>query len=490
MNNSSRRKVQNSSMKFKNPRVVLNGLNKIILCGKNSRFFAGSLNLVSMRVLGKLRTNGSCWRSLTFNTFVYAAYIFIRSWDHTVKYRKYLNIMTKAERVYYLSANKDMLYRMKFCETCMIFRPQRTAHCNVCDNCVMRFDHHCIWLGTCVGRRNYRYFMLFITLLQIYGVYVMVFCALSIAYRGVQAQDAGEGFGSRWYAIIIFIYVLLFMCFVSMLCLYHYKIILNDQSTNENLKGTDDDLNFKPYRNNKGKCGLLFSAILGKNFKSLVPNSLIAFSRIYKNQNLNSSRLNESAGSNKSERVANNQVFEQQHQQFHMAIHNESSIQDTNINNALTHNVLNPVYSNSINHNSSNIHQNKMNQSESSVSSHHLQKEHSSNLNYKPHVGYEDRKAKTKMIEDINLNNLSQQAPLSPISQNSLGDGRKTSPYNRKQPTQSRINLSSHHKNQGAGSKVRQNLDRSSGIDPEFININSIHNQQVSSSSFIGSLHN
>ncbi len=65
---------------------------------------------------------------------------------------------------------------LTYCYSCSLYRPPRTSHCSVCDNCVERFDHHCIWLGTCIGKRNYKYFYLVLSLTTILSLIQIFSC--------------------------------------------------------------------------------------------------------------------------------------------------------------------------------------------------------------------------------------------------------------------------------------------------------------------------
>ena len=45
---------------------------------------------------------------------------------------------------------------------CTAWKPERCHHCSVCGRCVLKMDHHCVWVANCVGAYNYKFFLLFL----------------------------------------------------------------------------------------------------------------------------------------------------------------------------------------------------------------------------------------------------------------------------------------------------------------------------------------
>lgn len=62
--------------------------------------------------------------------------------------------------------DRDRMMRahaITWCYKCDALKPPRTHHCSICNVCVTKMDHHCPWMGNCVGFANYKAFVLMCT---------------------------------------------------------------------------------------------------------------------------------------------------------------------------------------------------------------------------------------------------------------------------------------------------------------------------------------
>ncbi|CRH00078.1 palmitoyltransferase, putative [Plasmodium relictum] len=73
--------------------------------------------------------------------------------------------------------NDEEVKNLYHCDICG-FVEAKSKHCKVCNKCVSVFDHHCMWVNNCIGKKNYKYFVGLLTVLTIFNCFVFVFCII------------------------------------------------------------------------------------------------------------------------------------------------------------------------------------------------------------------------------------------------------------------------------------------------------------------------
>jgi len=95
-------------------------------------------------------------------------------------YKDLLDIVEKGEEV------------ENFCPYCLVKKKYRSLHCLICQKCVDEFDHHCFWVGNCIGKKNYTLFFIFliyILLNTLFNVCINIFFLITELKSSATEED-------------------------------------------------------------------------------------------------------------------------------------------------------------------------------------------------------------------------------------------------------------------------------------------------------------
>uniref|UniRef100_A0ACD5V5S5 Uncharacterized protein n=1 Tax=Avena sativa TaxID=4498 RepID=A0ACD5V5S5_AVESA len=120
------------------------------------------------------------------------------------------------------SSSRDMT-----CSSCHLIQPPRTKHCHDCDKCVLQFDHHCTWLGTCIGKRNHCRFWWYLFEQATLTVWT---AALYVQFLHL---DMKESWLKGLTGLIVLVPLILVVIVLLILLMLHTYLALTNQTTYE-----------------------------------------------------------------------------------------------------------------------------------------------------------------------------------------------------------------------------------------------------------------
>ena len=218
------------------------------------------------------------------NTYFSIGYLLISVLDFVLYAYLYFSdpgVLTNKEYENILDIVEDCQQLELFCPYCLVKQKYRTIHCLICQKCIDEFDHHCFWVGNCIGKNNYIlffFFLVYVILNILFNIGITIYFLINeiVSWGGKRENDAFPGyyFGADCfiYNLIsrtiasIFIFIICIIFFVPLFDLFraHLNIILEKRKSrideeeyekNRLIEKSEESIDTKDKSDHKEKIG-------------------------------------------------------------------------------------------------------------------------------------------------------------------------------------------------------------------------------------------
>jgi len=117
----------------------------------------------------------------------------------------------------------------RYCTVCNLEQPFRAKHCKHCNRCIARYDHHCPWLGNCIGERNHFWFYWYL----VFQVAEIVLGQIKL-YLCIFKENHNDD-GPLYAKIILLAVTTIFFAMTASLLVFHTYLAFANLSTWERL---------------------------------------------------------------------------------------------------------------------------------------------------------------------------------------------------------------------------------------------------------------
>ena len=133
---------------------------------------------------------------LSISGLVFLLYFILSCSDPGKMFTQYKDLLSIVEQ------GEDL---ENFCPYCLVKKKYRSLHCLICRKCVDEFDHHCFWVGNCIGKNNYTLFFVFLVYILLNTLFNVVINIYFLITEIKEEENEEPGF-PYYFDKISFIY--------------------------------------------------------------------------------------------------------------------------------------------------------------------------------------------------------------------------------------------------------------------------------------------